>query len=349
MPPESQRDFRSMTMKPALISAVKVVVTAAIIFTIGSALGQNWPAVARTATHLDATWLGVAFAICLAYRVANACGWPLVLSALRRHMPMARGARLWLVSETMRWLPGSVWGFYSRVHQARKIGVPPATASMSVPLELILTIAAWTITAIAGLGSSGVLTNWLSQFSASRLGAAAGIALGTFAFGLLLARRFPENRHAKKARGFAADLRAVFAERPRVSLLLATFALYLVLCVLNGLAFYALIRAFTPATPSPSVVVGINAVGWLVGFFAVCAPGGLGVREGGMTALLAPLVPMEIAIGSVLAWRLMQIAVEIACLAACFIPDGFRFAKTWLRPPDSLANFAAAVRTDEAA
>lgn len=336
-----------MSARRIITSGAKVLVAAAIVVAIGSALRQNWPAVARTATHLDVAWLGLAFALCIAYRIANACGWPLVLRALRFHVPIFPGARIWLVSETLRWLPGSVWGFYSRVHEARKVGVPAATASMSLPLELILTIAAWAITAIVGLGSSGVLVNWLSRISALRLSAAVVIALGLVTLAVALARKFPDNRYAKRARGFGTDLRAVLAEGPRIPLLLATFALYLLLCVVNGLAFFALIRAFTNVAPSMATVVGINAVGWLVGFFAICAPGGLGVREGGMTALLAPLVPLEVAIGSVLAWRLMQIVAEVACLAACLLPQGARIARSWLRPLAPIANFEPPKHAEE--
>ncbi|MGB8166524.1 MAG: hypothetical protein WCF18_03465, partial [Chthoniobacteraceae bacterium] len=177
----------------------------------------------------------------------------------------------------------------------------------------------------------------------------AGITLIVIALAIGLARHFPANRYAKKARGFGVDLRAVLIEGPRVSLVLATFALYLLLCVANGLAFYALIRAFTDSAPTVATIVGINSIGWLVGFFAVCAPGGLGVREGGMTALLIPLVPLEVAVGSVLVWRLMQIAVEVACLAACLLPEGVRIARSWLRPLAPIANFEPPHHADETA
>lgn len=314
----------------SMISLVKALVAIAVACAIWSALRQNWPTVARTAAQLDTGWLLVAFVLGFGYRVANACGWPLVLAALRARLPVARGVRIWLVSETMRWLPGGVWGFSSRVYSANQAGVPAATASLSLALELLLTIAAWTLVAVVGVGSSGLLAEWLRRISLPTLVLAVAVALGLLGGAVLLARRFPGHRYAKKARGFLADLRAVLARRPRVSLLLATLALYTVLGALHGVAFYALIRGFTSAAPSPATVVGINAVGWLIGFFAICAPGGLGVREGGMAALLAPLVPLEVAIGSVILWRVMQIATEALWLAVFLLPDGVRNARTWL-------------------
>lgn len=314
----------------SVIFVAKALVALAVAGALGSVLRQHWPTVARTAAQLDAGWLLVAFVLSLGYRVANACGWPLVLGALRARLPLARGVRIWLVSETMRWLPGGVWGFSSRGYAAHQAGVPAATASLSLALELLLTIAAWTFVAALGVGSSGLLAEWLRRISLPSLALAAVVALGLLGGAVLLARRFPSHRFAEKARGFSGDLRRVLAARPRVSLLLAALALYVVLCALHGVAFYALLRGFTHAAPSPATVIGINATGWLIGFFAVCAPGGLGVREGGMAALLAPLVPLEVAIGSVVIWRFMQLAAEALWLAVFLLPDGVRHARTWL-------------------
>lgn len=318
---------------------IRALVATAIVVAMAGALRENWPAVARTAGQLDPRWLGVAFALCIAYRVANACGWPLVLGALRFHLPVVTGARIWLLSETMRWLPGSVWGFYSRVDQAKKAGVPATAAAMSLPLELLITVAAWTLTAAAGLGGCGFSSDWHPRISGVRLLVAASLALAGPTVLFLLARRFPANRFAKKARVFAGDLRAAWSAGPRVSMLIWAFALYLLLCIVNGLAFCALVRGFTHTPPSMPALIGINAAGWLVGFFAIGSPGGLGARECGMTALLIPLASLDVAIGSVLTWRLLQIAAEVACLAAYLLPHGARSARNRLHPLAQIANF----------
>jgi uncharacterized membrane protein YbhN (UPF0104 family) len=96
--------------------------------------------------------------------------------------------------------------------------------------------------------------------------------------------------------------------------------LFVVLCVLNGGAFLAVLRAVTDAPPDPLATVGINAAGWLLGFFAFFAPAGLGVREGGMAAMLAPFMPVDAAFVGVVLWRLVQVITEFVCLGACFTP-----------------------------
>ena len=83
--------------------------------------------------------------LCLAYRPLNAGVWTWILASLGHRVPYFRGMRVWLTSESLRWLPGSIWGFCSRVDGARTLGVPATIASISLPVELIVTI---------GLGAS---------------------------------------------------------------------------------------------------------------------------------------------------------------------------------------------------
>jgi uncharacterized membrane protein YbhN (UPF0104 family) len=96
-----------------------------------------------------------------------------------------------------------------------------------------------------------------------------------------------------------------------------TLVLFTALCLLNGAAFFAVLRSVCDVPPPLLAAVGINAAGWLMGFFAFFAPAGLGVREGGMAGMLAPLMPIDAAVVGVLLWRLLQVLVELLCLAAC--------------------------------
>jgi uncharacterized membrane protein YbhN (UPF0104 family) len=117
-------------------------------------------------------------------------------------------------------------------------------------------------------------------------------------------------------------------------LLVATFAFFTALCFLNGVAFLVVLEATCDTPPSLLATIGINAAGWLLGFFAFFAPAGLGVREGGMAAMLAPLMPVDAAVVGVLLWRLIQVVVELLCLAACLVPNAVQAlrrpaAKTW--------------------
>jgi uncharacterized membrane protein YbhN (UPF0104 family) len=56
-------------------------------------------------------------------------------------------------------------------------------------------------------------------------------------------------------------------------------------------------------------------VAWIVGLLAFVAPGGLGVREGVLAALLSGLLPGGMAVVVALASRVWITAVELVCAA----------------------------------
>jgi hypothetical protein len=283
--------------------------------------------------------LFLALGLCLVYRVVNAHGWSLVLRALGHPLRGITGARIWLTSESFRWLPGSVWNFGSRAVLATREGVPAPAAAASVVLELLLTIAAWTALAATGCGSfrdplrhltaRAPAPAWLAV-------AAAGAVLGPLVL-WALARRSP--RLAARLDGLAGQLRALRQMRPDRTRLVAAWLYFVLMGLFNGLTLAVVLQA-APAGPSCPIiaVVAANALAWLVGFFAIVAPGGLVVREGCLAALLVAWMPMEQAVVVALAWRSVQVVAEIVCVAALAACTGLR------RAPGSPAPNGAASR-----
>jgi uncharacterized membrane protein YbhN (UPF0104 family) len=73
--------------------------------------------------------------------------------------------------------------------------------------------------------------------------------------------------------------------------------LYMVVWILGGITLYLLVRSVYPL-PARSLptVVGIWVLGGVVSHVAVLTPGGLGIKELTLAALLSSLAPMTIAI-----------------------------------------------------
>jgi len=298
--------------------AAKVLLGVVVALCIAGALRHYGGQLTRLS--LDWPTLAAALAVAIFYRLLNSCGWVLTLRALRCRMGMLQGARLWLTAETMRWLPGSIWGYVSRVYAASRAGVEPMRASLSVSLELVLTVAAWTMTAAGGLLASG-MTRQIARFvTFPKVPSSAEIASASIFCGLcvwMLCRVNWIGRLPAKAVELVGDLRALLRRPPRASYCLATLLFYLALCVLNGLAFWLVLRAMSPAPPPACAVIAINAIGWLLGFFAFMAPGGIGVREAAITGMLALFCPLPMALAGAILWRLLQVASELACLSIC--------------------------------
>ena len=83
----------------------------------------------------------------------------------------------------------------------------------------------------------------------------------------------------------------------------------------TGGAVYLLVTTVTGSSPPFLWLVGSYTAGYLVGFVAPLAPGGLGVREAMLVVLLAPSYGMGVAIAISLAIRLANVAGELLAVA----------------------------------
>ena len=103
---------------------------------------------------------------------------------------------------------------------------------------------------------------------------------------------------------------------------LACLLIYVVLAVINGISCYAVIRSLSPTSDVPILAaVAANSLAWLVGLFAVMAPGGLVVREATLALQLGLWMPMGEAVFVAIVWRFVQLAVELVCVTAAFAPQ----------------------------
>lgn len=93
---------------------------------------------------------------------------------------------------------------------------------------------------------------------------------------------------------------------------LKTLILYLVAWVMVGLEVLVLIAALQPvAVTAFPASLAAAAIGTVVGFLALFAPGGLGIREGLGALILAPVTTAEVAFFVLVLLRLMTVAVDL--------------------------------------
>ena len=94
--------------------------------------------------------------------------------------------------------------------------------------------------------------------------------------------------------------------------ILLVFLLYTTVWILCSLGFYLMVKSITPLE-SVNVLkfMTIFPFSWVIGYLVLFAPGGLGVREGIITAMLAEFVMPEVALVVALLQRIWFISVEI--------------------------------------
>lgn len=258
-------------------------------------------------SHLS--WMmGALLLLAIAYRVINAYGWTLVLNAMGADVRGGEATRVWLVSESRRWLPGSIWSYVSRASMAASIGIPIGLSAASMMVELLLVVAASALAVLPGLIYSGATVwQYLSEIDARW--AIAGIAaLGAvctiFLFG-------GHRKLTKKLHNFQSKLAHLrdIKIQPKKLILPALF--FVATNVFNGWITFLTIGSVSPEANVPILaVLAVSSAAWLFGFCAIFSPGGLVVREASFAAMLLPWLPYSESLTVAVIARLMQFVAE---------------------------------------
>lgn len=248
---------------------------------------------------------GVVFALAVVASVvavtAYGLVWPYILRRLGTPAPWS-WVGLFFKSQLGKYLPGSVWQYAGRVGLARNRGVPMQRALASVIAEVALSAIAAAVAASLVLGEV----------------AAAGVVIGVA--GLLVLALLLRPSVASLLAGASGGTRL---DRTSLSAALraapATVGLYLIVWGLYGVAFWTTGRALfdVPASDLPRYI-GVFALAWLVGVVAFFAPGGIGVREAVIVALLHSRLGEADAIVLAATSRIVLTAIDLAAAAAAF-------------------------------
>jgi uncharacterized membrane protein YbhN (UPF0104 family) len=202
-------------------------------------------------------------------------------------------------SQLGKYLPGSVWQYAGRVGIARRHGLGLGVGLASIGVE----IAASSIAAAA----AGLLVLDAKDAAAALVGVAVLLVAATAGWQRVAGAA---SRFAKLAASRVGIEGAVL--RSAVSTVPIAVVLYLVVWALYGISFWLTARALFGASATPILVyVGTFALAWLAGFAAVFAPGGVGVREAVIVAMLSSRLGEANAIVLAASSRVVLTAIDL--------------------------------------
>ena len=221
-------------------------------------------------------WLSLAgsFVLGVGGTAAGALIWLVILDGLGV-TPRLRWAGLFFQAQLGKYIPGSVWQYAGRAAVARTNGIPVGPVGVSLAVE-------FAASAVAAGAMAGFLLGWWG------VAILAAVAVFLVAGGRPTRSRLP----------VAVTIRATL--------------LYLPAWLMLGASFWLCARGLL-AVPAHDVAIyiGAFAVAWLAGLLAVYAPGGLGVREAVLVALLSSRIGAANALVVAAASRLILILVDV--------------------------------------
>lgn len=231
---------------------------------------------------LDAqSFFYMALSIFVVFLGVQAWIWVQILNDSEKQISSYRGLVIYMTSQFAKYLPGGFWNLVGRVYLTSKHGVVLGTQMTAILYENMM----------LGIVSViyGIILLYTFHFILLPVLLALAVLLPVSYYFYEPVRVFFQGMIRKLSKRFAGM--ELSLPRGRFYLYLSY---YFLSHLLQGSAFWLLLRTFGVESVGIVTASGIFAVSWLIGLISPL-PGGIGVREGALVFLLSFLVPVTVA------------------------------------------------------
>ncbi len=204
--------------------------------------------------------------------------WTWILDLFQQSLGLAKGIRVYLITNIAKYLPGNVWHFYGRINAVSQKGGSLSAATFSVLLEPLLMAASALLIAILSTSLGFVKTNLNFTIYLGQLLVLIAVLVGIHPRILnpLLERL---SRSKKK---LALGQKTELTTYP-----ISPFLGEIGFVLFRGLGFiFAFMVLQSIAVAQIPSVISAFSIAWLLGLIIPGAPGGIGVFEATAIALL---------------------------------------------------------------
>jgi uncharacterized membrane protein YbhN (UPF0104 family) len=282
----------------------------------GYAVASEWTSVRAALASIGALTVAGAMVSVLIAMFAAMQVWRVLLAALGSPLPIRIGARIMFVGQLGKYLPGSVWPVLAQMELGTAHRVPRRNSASASVLTMLVSMLGGLLTALVTLPFAAGLTSYRWAFLAAPA---------------LLACLHPKVLNSVLGRLFRLTRRPPL-EQPLTARAIATsLAWSFVSWIFYGLQIWLLAtRLGAPRGTAALLALGGFAFAWTVGFLAVFAPAGAGVREVLLVALLGPVIGVGAGTAVALVSRALTTIGDLLAAAVAVI----YFRRTRPGPPD---------------
>lgn len=299
----------------AIRLVLKYALILAILFFIGRFLWIDREQFVHYFEHVGFIFYGSVLALSI-FLLVQAWIWSRLLNTPIRQLGIFRGTTIYVNSQFAKYLPGAIWNLVGRMMLAGKYGATFSAQVKSIYYENVLLVAVtvtYGLLLFVKLGFVGwpvFIALYVGVFILYRYYDAIGSWIERFI-----------HRHVPKL----ANVKLIFPRRA----FFASFLYYLVSHLLMGIAFWLLLRSFGVSNIDVFEATGIYALAWLLGLVSPL-PGGLGLREGALTFLLALQIDWELAYRVAIIARLWSLLAEIVIFSILNAADYIGRRVRWI-------------------
>lgn len=295
-----------------------VVVIACIAWTVVA----NWASFSASVSQMDPLWIVASGAAGFTGVALSMLAWRAIVIAFGHRISVRDAGYVVFVSQIGKYIPGGVWPIVAGSQLGRRAGLPTATTVVTLTAQLGVSLVTGSTLAVGALFGFPALREYAWVLVVL-------VVIGVVALLPPVMRRVLGWMFTvMKRRDELPELRTL----PLLSAVgwslasWAAFGLHL-WCIVSALGTVD-VAAILPA------ICGY-ALAWVVGFLAVIAPAGAGVREAILALVLANTVTASSILGIVLVSRFVLIVVDVAVCGYAVVRGHVRVVAVDPQPPGS--------------
>jgi glycosyltransferase 2 family protein len=301
-----------------LITITKLLIIAAIFFYIIRYLNSNWDQLKSLNIHLNYGYVLLSFIAMKLAWVTTAWSWGKTLEAFGYKLRYRDIYTIYFRSMPAKYLPGKVWQLAGSTYVAAQKGVPEGANIGSFLIGQAYSVLSG-VALIIGALVFGVIKKSGQDFAFFRWTA---IPILIILIILIIRPVLMERMMNLVLPIFKRQKVNIYI---KISTSLWLFLAFLIPWFIFGLSFWLLVHALVQISFSLFIpLTVILTAGTVIGFLAIFAPGGIGVKEASIAALAASIIsfPATLALAIGLGYRIITSIVELIA-----------FGITWLISP----------------
>jgi len=310
-------DSKKTGMNRLLINSIKTILVAIVLYVVYQKLSENWAEVVNYSWTLNFPLLIFSIIIHLLTFLLFSKVWCILIRAFGYDVPLKYAFKISYITNLGRYIPGKIWPVIGMVYLAKKININEEVSITSWIVAQIFTIPPSLLAGFMCIViSPEIMTSDILQF----LNFWVYLAIAFIIVFSILIIVIPN----KILSLFNILLKKIGRQeihfKISIKTALAVYLGYTICWLCYGAAFWLFISSITGNQSLPVLpTVGSFILAYQLGYLAFFAPGGIGVRELVLTAILTPYLG-SITAGIAIAARLWNMVVEIiAATIAWFI------------------------------
>jgi len=298
-----------------VITAVKILIIVLIFYLIFKNIYSNWGQLDFRKQHFNLFYIVLSVLIMQLAWMTTAWSWGKTLEAFNFKLRYSDVFTIYFRSMVAKYLPGKLWQIVGSTYMAAKKGVPEGSTVASVVIGQGYSLLSG-LALVAGALALGVIQPPGGGFAFFRWTAIPILVL------LIILTVRPELAEPLMNWALRLAKRQTISLRINIATSLRLFMAFLIPWFIFGLSFWFLGRGLEDIPISHYLsFTAIMTASTVIGFLAVFAPGGLGVKEGLIVVFLTTLAGYSAAFSSAIAigFRIITSFVELLAFGITWV------------------------------